>query len=105
MGRIVIACYKPHPGQESRLQRLLATHVDRLRKEGLATHRESIVMKSSSGTFIEVFEWESKEAIEAAHHNPAVQKMWEEFSAVCEYETPMNIQEFSQLFSEFTPVN
>ncbi len=105
MVRIVIACYKPKPGKEAELDKLMETHVGRLRSEGLVTDRESIIMKSKSGTVVEVFEWKSKEAIEQAHNNPIIQKMWEEYSAVCDYEIPPNIEEFSQLFSEFEPVN
>ena len=105
MGRIVIACYKPKPGKEAELDQLMETHVDRLSAEGLVTDRKSIVMKSKSGTVVEVFEWKSEEAIEQAHSNAAVLKIWEEYEAVCDYEIPTNIEEFSNLFSEFEPVN
>ena len=105
MGRIVIACYKPKPGKEVELDQLMETHVDRLRAEGLVTGRESIIMKSKSGTVVEVFEWKSEEAIEQAHSNPTVQKMWEEYAAVCDYEIPTNIEEFNTMFSEFEPMN
>ena len=103
MGRIVISCYKPKPGKEKELDHLMESHVDRLRKEGLATDRESIIMKSDIGTVVEVFEWKSKEAIEEAHSNQAVQQMWAEFAEVCEFEIPTNVKEFQNLFSEFTP--
>lgn len=105
MGRIVIACYKPKPGKEAELDKLMETHVDRLRKEELVTDRASIIMKSGTGTVVEIFEWKSKEAIEKAHSNVVVQKMWQEFAEVCEYEIPVNIEEFGNMFSEFQPVN
>ena len=103
MGRIVIACYRPKPGKEKELDSLMKSHVDRLRQEGLVTDRESILMKSDDGTVVEVFEWKSKEAVEQAHSNPTVQQMWAEYSEVCDYEAPTNIEEFKNLFSEFTP--
>ena len=78
MGRIVIAAYRPKPGKAERLKELMHTHVSRLRDEGLATDRRSIVMEAVDGTIIEVFEWVSKEAIAAAHENPAVLAMWGE---------------------------
>ena len=105
MGRIVIACYKPKPGKEAELMKLMETHVDRLRKEDLVTDRVSIIMKNDAGTVVEVFEWKSKAAIEKAHENTEVLKMWEEYAAVCDYEIPSNIAEFGNLFSEFEPVN
>ena len=101
--RIVIACYKPKPGKEQALDQLMKTHVERLRAEGLVTNRESIIMKANDGTVVEVFEWKSKEAIEQAHENPEVQKMWGEYAEVCDYVSPDTIDEFGQLFSEFTP--
>lgn len=104
-GRIVISSYKPKPGKEAELQRLMATHLSRLRDEELVTDRESIVMKSDDGTILEVFEWKSKDAIERAHSNPAVLQMWSEFAEVCEFVPASRVAELSELFAEFTPIN
>ncbi|HJP69557.1 MAG TPA: antibiotic biosynthesis monooxygenase [Sphingomicrobium sp.] len=105
MERVVIAAYRPKPGKADALRALMHTHLPRLRGEGLVTARESILMQASDGTFIEVFEWRSQEAIEAAHHNPAVLAMWSEYAEVCEYVPVGSIAEAQQLFSEFTPVS
>ena len=103
-GRIVIAGYKPKPGKEKQLEELMRTHVARLRKEGLVTDRESIVMRSEEGTILEVFEWKSNEAIEKAHSNPEVLKMWEEYAQVCDYVPATSVKEISELFSNFEPL-
>jgi hypothetical protein len=79
----------------------MKTHVPRLRAAGLATARESIVMKAKDGTVIEVFEWESKEAIESAHTNPVVQAMWKEYSDVCDYVPLGSLDETKQMFADF----
>lgn len=102
--RIVIVGYKPFPGKEKELEKLMKTHVEILRNEGLATERPSIMMRSKDGTIIEVFGWKSKEAIESAHINPAVQKMWQAYGKVCEYIPVGEIEEINNLFSEFTPL-
>ncbi|HEY3405178.1 MAG TPA: hypothetical protein VGK59_17460 [Ohtaekwangia sp.] len=102
--RIVIVGYRPLPGKEKQLHELMKTHVDILRKEGLASNRQSIMMTTSDGTVIEVFGWKSKEAIQSAHSNAAVQKMWGEYAEVCEYVPVGNISEIRNLFSEFTPL-
>lgn len=102
--RIVIVAYKPFPGKEEDLKALLKTHVSRLKAESLVTDREPILMQAQDGTIIEVFEWLSEEAIEKAHSNAAVQKMWAEFAEVCEYIPVGNVPEASQLFSEFSPI-
>ena len=57
-----------------------------------------------SGIFIEVFGWKSKQAIEAAHTNTEVQKMWSEYAKVCEYVPVGSIEELNNVFSEFSPV-
>lgn len=102
--RIVIVGYRPFPGKEARLKELMKTHVAILREEGLASDREPILMQASDGTVIEVFGWKSKEAIDAAHFNAAVQKMWGDYAEVCEYIPIDSVKESSNLFSEFTPL-
>jgi hypothetical protein len=103
MGRIVIACYRPKPGQNEALRRLMLDHLPILRAQDLVTDRESIMMEAQDGTIIEVFEWKSPEAMEAAHSNPVVQDMWERYGQVCEYVPVSTVEEASQLFSAFMP--
>ena len=103
MGRIVIVGYKPKPGKARTLRALMKTHVARLRAEGLVTAREPILMEAADGTFIEVFEWISREAITASHTNPAVVVMWGEFAEVCDYVPVASIAEAQRLFSDFVP--
>ena len=104
MGRIVIAAYRPKPGKQAELRAAMRTHLPRLRAQGLVTERSSIVMEAADGTIIEVFEWVSKEAIEAAHKNPEVLKMWAEYEAVCDYVPVGEVAEAASLFSEFSPL-
>jgi quinol monooxygenase YgiN len=104
MGRIVISCYRPKAGHEKALRDLMLGHVATLRSIGLVTDRAPITMEAKDGTFVEVFEWASHEAIEAAHSHPAVLRMWEEYGKVCDYIPISQVPEASQLFSELTPV-
>lgn len=101
MGEIVIVGYKPKPGREAELDALMRTHVQRLRDEGLATQRASVLMKSQDGTVVEVFEWVSQEAIDSARHNPRVVEMWEEYSEVCDYVPLTDLPEAHDLFAQF----
>lgn len=103
MGRIVIACYRPKPGHQDALRALVREHVASLRSIGLVTSRVPIVMEAKDGTFVEVFEWESPEAIQAAHSHPVVLRMWEEYAQVCDYVPISQVPEASQMFSEFAP--
>lgn len=105
MSRIVIVAYRPFPGKEDALKELLTDHVPILKKEDLVTDRAPVIMRAADGAFVEIFEWRSAEAIENAHNNAAVQDLWQRFSEVCEYEIPMNVAEFSNMFSEFEAIN
>lgn len=104
MGRVVIACYAPRAGRESELHELARGHVRRLRAQGLVTDREPIIAVAADGTVVEVFEWISQEAIDAAHTNPAVRAMWEEFDDVATYVPISEVAEASSLFSDFAPL-
>jgi quinol monooxygenase YgiN len=104
MGRIVIACYRPKPGKQDALRQLILDHVATLRGQNLVTDRAPITMEAKDGTIVEVFEWVSSAAIEAAHTNPAVLAMWDEYAGVCDY-VPLNtVAEAAEMFAEFTPV-
>ena len=106
MGKVVIAIYRPKEGKEKELLELVTEeHMQVLRSQDLVTGRKPVVMRASDGAIIEVFEWKSAKAIEQAHTNPEVAKLWEKFSAVSDYEIPTNINEFHNLFSEFEPIN
>lgn len=102
--RIVIVGYRPFPGKEVELKELMKNHVSILRSQGLASEREPVLMQAANGTIIEVFGWKSKEAIEAAHTNAIIQKMWGEYAEVCEYIPIGTLQESTNLFSEFAPL-
>ena len=105
MGRIVIACYRPKAGRENELLALTKTHVPILRGEGLVTRRTPIVGRAADGTIVEVFEWVSQAAIDSAHSNPAVLRMWEQYGEVCDYVKFGDLREAADLFAGFEPVD
>ena len=98
------SAYKPKPGMAAELENLMKAHAPLLRSQGLATERESIIMRAKDGTIIEVFEWMSKEAIDSAHQNAAVLEMWQYYADVCDYIPISHVRESDQLFAEFTPM-
>ena len=101
MGRFVIVAYKPKPGQRDALAAAVEKHLRVLSAENLATDKTPYVMQAADGTVVEVFEWRSAEAISAAHKNPAVQALWGEFAAVCDYVPLASLAEAQQMFAEF----
>jgi quinol monooxygenase YgiN len=104
MGRTVVVAYRPRPGQDDALLRAVAKHAQVLRAEGLITARDPWVMRARDGTIVEVFEWESAEAIARAHSNAAVHALWAEFNAACDYVPLGSLAECAQLFAEFESV-
>jgi len=105
MERIVIVGYRPFQGKELELVNLAKRHWETLKKENLVSPRKPVIVKSKDGTVIEIFGWKSKEAMEEAHSNEAVQKMWAEYSKVCEYVPFGEVCESQDLFSEFSPLD
>ncbi len=105
MGHIVIVAYKPKPGKAAALKSLSKTHVTRLKKEGLVTDRKPIIMAAADGTVIEVFEWLSAKAIQEAHKNPEVIKMWHEYAELCDIVPLDTLNETGTMFAGFSPVN
>jgi len=104
MGIIVIACFKPKEGKEKELLEVLKDHMPVLRKEGLVTDKECIVMKSENGSILEVFEWKSQDAINHAHENSNVLDLWKRFEDACTYETLSTLDESAKMFPGFDPV-
>ena len=103
-GVIVIVAYRPKPGKENELVDLVRSRVPTLRKEGLATDRVPTIVRSRDGTIIEVSEWKSQEAIDAAHKNPNVLAMWNKFFAICDC-VPLNtLAEAKEMFAGFEPI-
>ena len=103
-GVIVIVAYRPKPGKEKELLALVRSRVPTLRKEGLVTNREPTIMRARDDTIIEVSEWKSHEAIDAAHKNPIVLAMWNKFFEACDC-IPLNkLSESAEMFASFEPI-
>src|SRR6266436_6961297 len=101
---IVIVAYRPKPGRESDTLELVRNRVPTLRKEGLVTDRTPIIMRARDGTIVEVSEWKSAEAIDAAHRNPNVLATWKKFFAACECVPLKTLIEAEEMFPGFEPV-
>jgi len=103
-GVIVIVAYRPKSGKDKETLELVRSRVPTLRKEGLVTNRVPTIMRARDGTIIEVSEWKSQEAIDAAHKNPIVLAMWNKFFEACDC-IPLNtLAEANDLFAGFEPI-
>ena len=102
--RTVIVAYRPRPGQQAALLELVRGHVPILQRLGLATDRAPFVLQAADGSCVEVFEWASAAAIQAAHSHPEVHKLWAAFGAACEYVPLSQLAEAQGMFAEFAPL-
>lgn len=98
---ITIACYRPKAGKDRDLIQLMREHVPTLQRESYATKRAPIIMRAADGTIVEVFEWASGDAADAAHSNPVVLAMWERFNAACDYVKVSDLAETHEQWASF----
>ncbi len=101
---VVIAMYRPKNGKLMELETLVQRHFSTLKEYGLTTDKESFIGRSADGTILEVFEWISKEAAEKAHDHPAVAKIWEAMSMVCDFGKLEQLPEAKNIFPHFSRV-
>ena len=99
-----VVAYRPKSGKERELLELVRMRVPTLRKEGLVTDRVPTIMRSRDGTILEVSEWKSRDAIDAAHKNPNVLAMWDKFFAICDCVPLQTLPEASDMFAGFEPI-
>ena len=103
-GVCAIVAYRPKPGKEEEVLALVRDRVPTLRQEDLVTNRKPVIMRSCDGTIIEVSEWKSHQAIDAAHKNPNVLAMWNKFFAVCDCVPLSTLAEAQEMFAGFEPI-
>jgi len=101
MGVMVMALFRPKAGLEAELMACMRDHLPTLRGRGLATDRPSTIMRASDGTLVEIFEWVSQAAIDAAHHDPEVGKLWQRYAGCCDYVTLGDLAEAREMFPGF----
>lgn len=104
MGVMVMALFRPKPGKEDDLMACMREHVPVLRARKLATERPSTILRASDGTLVEIFEWVSQAAIDAAHHDPEVGKLWARYEHCCDYVTLADLPEAKEMFPGFALV-
>jgi hypothetical protein len=102
--QVVFALYRPHPGKDAELRRLIARHLPVLRRLELVTERPAILVRAKDGTYIEVFEWRTEESAKLAHEHPEVARVWEAMAQVAEFPALESLEEAKERFSHFEPI-
>jgi quinol monooxygenase YgiN len=104
MALIVICAFRPRKGKEQDLLGVISDHMPTLRSQNLITDRKPIVGRAADGTIIEVFEWKSQAAVDEAHRNPVVRRLWDRFEACCQYVSLRDVAETASPFPNFEPL-
>jgi quinol monooxygenase YgiN len=100
-----IASYRPKPGKEDALMKLVEKHLPKLRELEFATDRQNYIARAQDGTIIEVFEWTSMNAVNAAHQHPAISDIWEKMSLVADFFPVNALDEMKGPFADFKILN
>ena len=102
----VIAAYRPKPGKDQELRKLIREHRKTLTRAHLITSRPTMVLRArSDGTLLEIFEWTSSKAADEAHQHPAIRAMWNKLAQVADFIPLSAVQEAGKAFSHFEGVN
>lgn len=101
----VIAAYRPKPGKDQALRKLIREHRRALHEAHLITARRSLLLRApSDGTLLEIFEWISAKAADEAHQHPTIRAMWNKLAAVADFVPLSAVKEASKAFSHFEAV-
>ncbi len=77
---VVFATYRVREGRETEFQALLARHWPTLRKLNLVTAEKPVFYErrdeEGKPLLVEIFSWQSPEAVGEAHESPAVMAIW-----------------------------
>jgi hypothetical protein len=102
--QVVFALYRPHEGKDAELRGLIADHVPALRRLELITDRPTILMKSSNGTYLEIFEWRSHAAAGQVRQHPELANIWEAMGKIADLPNLDSLEETKRRFPHFAPV-
>jgi len=100
---VIVTC-RPKLGKEKELLDLVRRRGSTLEKEDLVTARVPTIKRARDGMIIEVSEWKSQEAIDAAHKNPNILAMWDRFFAICDCVPFRTLAEAEEMFPNFEPL-
>lgn len=101
----VIAAYRPKPGKEHVLRKLVREHRRTLEAAQLTSPQPTILLRArSDGTMLEIFEWASAKAADEAHQHPSIRGMWNKLARVADFVPLSEIEEAHSAFSHFEGV-
>jgi hypothetical protein len=104
MRHIALILYSPRKGREQELVDMLQNNIPVMRKLGLVTDREQIIARSKDGSILQVFEWKRDDSQDQAMAHPVCQDMWLKVGNISEFQKPVAVAEFNEVFSMFETI-
>jgi len=101
MPRVSIMIFKPQKDKLGELIALLKQSRSTLLKFGKVTAREQILAMTIEESVIQILEWTSKEAEEEAAVHDEVRELWMQAERISEFQKPIEVREFNQMFPSF----
>ena len=85
----MLVIYRPKPGNEEEIGRLVGKHYPALQTTGLVTDEPATIYRATNKRtgqvfFVESFSWRDASAPETAHQMPAVMAVWEPMTPLLE---------------------
>lgn len=96
--------HKPYKGKEEELLPAIKASYRDLIKTGYVSTVAPRLLRTTSNSIIIIFEWNSREAREAAPMHPHVQEHWMKLSKLCEFENAATLSEFQHNFPFFETI-
>jgi protein tyrosine phosphatase (PTP) superfamily phosphohydrolase (DUF442 family) len=103
MGRTAIVCYRAQRDAEESLHALCASHYAKLYVLGFVTRKLPVFLCARDGCVMQVLEWKSQLAIEAAGQHPAVLDLRRAYAEVSELVPLAALPEAAQALALFEP--
>ena len=98
----VIAAYRPKPGKDEALRKLMREHRRTLVDANLIRPKQPFILRArSDGTLLEIFEWVSAKAADEAHRHAPIRAVWNKLAAVADFVALSDIAEAGKAFSHF----
>ena len=97
----VIAVYQPKCEKHVEMLGCVRSNMEALREADLVSTAEPIMLRAQDGAIIEIFEWKSDEAFNAAHPNPHVRALWARLTGCCAPGTLAALPEAMKPFPHF----
>ena len=96
--------FRPKTGCRPEYMELIKGHYPLLRKNGMVTDRQSIIMKSVNGSVIELFEWISEKAKQDAHQSQDVIQFWDRLLELADVVTLDSLEEALIPYANFESI-